>query len=68
MLLLLFWILAYRIGKIGHGENKEVVASPTEVLIRITQGDIDIDKRTELGIFKNAKFELFFNFLMVSTY
>ena len=57
MLLLLFWILAYRIGKIGHGENKEVAASPTEVLIRITQGDIDIDKSTELGIFKNAKFD-----------
>ena len=57
ILLLLFWILAYRVGKIGYGGNKEVVASPTEVVIRITQGDIDIDKSTDLGIFKNAKFD-----------
>lgn len=57
ILLLLFWILAYRVGKIGYGENKEVAASPTEVLIRIKQGDIDIDKSTEMGIFKNVKFD-----------
>lgn len=57
ILLLLFWILAYRVGKIGYGGNKEVVASPTDVIIKITHEDIDIDKSTSLGIFKNAKFD-----------
>ena len=57
ILLLLFWILAYRVGKIGYGENKEVVANPTDVILKITHEDIDIDKSTDLGIFKNAKFD-----------
>lgn len=56
ILLLMFWLL-YRLGKIGYEANKEVIANPSEeVLIKITQGDIDIDKNTSLGIFKNEKF------------
>lgn len=58
IILLMFWILIFRLGKIGYQGNKEVIAEPSEdISIKITQGDIDIDKDTKLNIFKNQKFD-----------
>lgn len=57
ILLIIFWLLGFRIGKIGYIGEKETGADTTqEVLIKITNGDIDIDKNTKLEIFKNEKF------------
>jgi len=57
ILLLLFAILAVRLGRIGHrnGDLKEVSSSSLNMIniINVTSDDININKNTQLGIFKN---------------
>lgn len=69
ILLLLFWyVVGYRMGKIGFGHQETI--APTDTItkdedmdkeykmpeIQITQGDIEITKDTQLDIFSNEKF------------
>lgn len=59
LLIFLFWLLGYRMGKIGY-QVKEVGAYPDDsskiAAIRVMQEDIEITKDTQLEIFNNSKF------------
>jgi len=62
VLLFLFWLLGYRMGKIGY-QIEEVIANPdgskdnTVTAIKVMQGDIEITKNTLLNIFNNEKYD-----------
>jgi len=58
LLLLLTCLLGYRIGKIGYW-YKEATTDPEVAAvdaIKVTEGDINITKDTQLNIFNNEKF------------
>ncbi|MBR6689457.1 MAG: hypothetical protein IKL68_05525 [Clostridia bacterium] len=58
IILLLLCIVVYRVGKIGYSEH--IVPTPgmeSVSLIKVTAGDMEIKKDSQLDIFKNAKFD-----------
>lgn len=56
ILLLMIYFMAARLGKIGYQQTSGEPTSTID-LIKVTEGDMDITKDTQLNIFKNEQFD-----------